>query len=87
MAIRDDITYSVMSEVQRFRSDLLTEEEKAQIKKDVTAFCIIEIRKYCGEDIFNIKAKELEDKGISKLRPQIAKTLVMPSGDNNNGKA
>lgn len=87
MAIRDDITYSVMNEVQRFRSELLTEEEKAQIRKDVTAFCIIEIRKYCGEDIFDIKAKELEDKGISKLRPQVAKVLTMPTEDKNNGKA
>ena len=35
------------------------------------AFCIIEIRKFCGEDIFERKAQELEDKGIKKIRDKI----------------
>ena len=68
MAIRDDINYSMMTEVQRFREKLLTEEEKAQIVEDVMAFCIIEIRKFCGEDIFEKKMEELKDKGIDKIR-------------------
>ena len=68
MAIRDDINYSMMTEVQRFREELLTEEEKNEIIDDVMAFCIIEIRKFCGEDIFEKKMEELKDKGIDKIR-------------------
>lgn len=64
-----------MTEIQRFRSELLTEEEKAQIAKDVTAFCIIEIRKYCGENIFDVKAQKLKESGINKLKAQVAKPL------------
>ncbi len=68
MAIRDDINYSMMTEVQRFREELLTEEEKNEIIDDVMAFCIIEIRKFCGEDIFEMKSEKLKDKGIDKIR-------------------
>ena len=71
MAIRDDINYSMMTEIQRFREELLTEEEKAEIIDDVMAFCIIEIRKFCGEDIFERKVEELKDKGIDKIRQKM----------------
>ena len=30
------------------------------------AFCIIEIRKFCGEDIFERKNEELKRKGIDR---------------------
>lgn len=68
MALRDDINYAMMSEVQRFREELLTEEEQKEIIDDVMAFCIIEIRKFCGEDIFERKQEELKAKGIDKIR-------------------
>jgi len=71
MALRDDINDLMKTEVQRFREEFLTKEEQAQIEKDVMAFCIIEIRKFCGEDIFERKAQELEDKGIKKIRDKI----------------
>ena len=71
MALRKDISDLMKSEVQRFREELLTEKEQKEIEDDVTAFCIIEIRKYCGEDIFDQKAQELKDKGINKLRAQV----------------
>lgn len=71
MALRDDINYAMMSEVQRFREELLTEEEQQEIIDDVMAFCIIEIRKFCGEDIFEVKAQELKDKGIDKARLKV----------------
>ena len=71
MAIRDDINYSMMTEIQRFREELLTEEEKAEIIDDVMAFCIIEIRKFCGEDIFERKMEELKDKGIDKIKQKV----------------
>ena len=68
MAIRQDITDLMATEVQRFREPLLTKEELAQIEKDVTAFCIIEIRKFCGEDIFERKHEELKKKGFDRER-------------------
>lgn len=71
MALRKDINDLMKSEIQRFREELLTEEEQKEIEEDVTAFCIIEIRKYCGKDIFEQKAQELKDKGIDKLRAQV----------------
>lgn len=71
MALRDDINGLMKTEVQRFREELLTEEEQAQIEDDVMAFCIIEIRKYCGKDIFEQKAQELKDKGINKFRQKV----------------
>lgn len=71
MALRDDINYAMMSEVQRFREELLTEEEQQEIIDDVMAFCIIEIRKFCGEDIFEIKLEELKEKGIDKMRQKV----------------
>lgn len=72
MALRDDINYAMMSEVQRFREELLTEEEQQEIIDDVMAFCIIEIRKFCGEDIFEVKAQELKDKGIDKAKLKVS---------------
>ena len=71
MALRDDINYAMMSEVQRFREELLTEEEQKEIIDDVMAFCIIEIRKFCGEDIFERKQEELKAKGIDKIRHEM----------------
>lgn len=71
MALRDDINDLMKSEIQRFREPLLTQEEQAQIEEDVMAFCIIEIRKFCGQNIFEEKAQELKDKGIDKLRAQV----------------
>ena len=71
MALRDDINYAMMSEVQRFREELLTEEEQKEIIDDVMAFCIIEIRKFCGEDIFERKQEELKAKGIDKLKHKV----------------
>lgn len=72
MALRDDINYAMMSEIQRFREELLTEEEQKEIIDDVMAFCIIEIRKFCGEDIFERKMKELkEEKGIDKMKLRV----------------
>ncbi len=68
MAIRKDIEDLTASEVQRFREELLTPEELAQIKEDVMAFCIIEIRKFCGEDIFERKNEELKAKGFDKKK-------------------
>ena len=74
MAIRKDIEDLTASEVQRFREELLTPEELAQIKEDVMAFCIIEIRKFCGEDIFERKNEELKAKGFDreKLKVRLA---------------
>lgn len=71
MALRDDINYAMMSEIQRFREELLTEEEQQEIIDDVMAFCIIEIRKFCGEDIFERKQEELKAKGIDKVRHKV----------------
>lgn len=71
MALRDDINYAMMSEVQRFREELLTEKEQQEIIDDVMAFCIIEIRKFCGENIFEVKAQELKDKGIDKAKLKV----------------
>ena len=71
MAIRDDINYSMMTEIQRFREELLTEEEKKEIIEDVMKFCIIEIRKFCGEDVFEQKTEELRALGIEKARAKL----------------
>ncbi len=71
MAVRDDINDLMKTQVQRFRSELLTEEEQKEIEDDVMAFCIVEIRKFCGQNIFEEKAQELQDKGINKLRAQV----------------
>ena len=68
MALRDDIRDLTATEVQRFREEMLTEKDLEEIMDDVTAFCIFEIRKFCGEDIFEVKARELKDKGINKVR-------------------
>lgn len=75
MALRDDIRDLTATEIQRFREEPLTEKEVAQIMDDVTAFCIIEIRKFCGEDIFEVRAQELKNKGIDKLREKVKVTL------------
>ena len=77
MAIRRDIEDLMASEVQRFREELLTEEELKQIKEDVMAFCIIEIRKFCGEDIFEKKNEELKAKGFDRER---IKARLMKNG-------
>ena len=77
MAIRKDIEDLMASEVQRFREELLTEEELKQIKEDVMAFCIIEIRKFCGEDIFERKNEELKAKGFDRER---IKARLMKNG-------
>ena len=66
MAIRKDIEDLMATEIQRFREPLLTEEELKQIEEDVMAFCIIEIRKFCGEDIFERKNEELKAKGFDR---------------------
>ena len=75
MAYRDDINYAMMNQVQRFREEPLSTEEQEEIVNDVMAFCIIEIRKFCGEDIFERKAEELEEKGINKARAKIKMSL------------
>lgn len=75
MALRDEMNNLMMTEVQRFRDEPLTKEEQAQIVNDVMAFCIIEIRKYCGANIFEVKSKELQEKGINKLRPVATMTI------------
>ena len=74
MAIRKDIEDLTASEVQRFREELLTPEELAQIKEDVMAFCIIEIRKFCGEDIFERKNEELKAKGFDREKLKVRLT-------------
>ena len=71
MALRDEIRDLTATEVQRFREEMLTQEDLEKIMDDVTAFCIIEIRKFCGEDIFEVKAQELKDKGIDKVRQKV----------------
>lgn len=71
MAVRDDINDLMKTQVQRFREELLTEEEQKEIEEDVMAFCIVEIRKFCGENIFEEKAQELAEKGINKVRAQV----------------
>lgn len=71
MALRDEIRDLTATEVQRFREEMLTQEDLDEIMDDVTAFCIIEIRKFCGEDIFEVKAQELKNKGIDKVRQKI----------------
>jgi len=71
MAIRKDIEDLMATEVQRFREELLTEAELAQIKNDVMAFCIIEIRKFCGEDIFERKNEELKEKGFNREKIKV----------------
>lgn len=75
MAYRDELNYAMMNQVQRFREEILTPEEQEEIKRDVMAFCIIEIRKFCGEDIFERKIEELEEKGINKVRAKIEMNL------------
>ena len=74
MAIRRDIEDLMASEVQRFREELLTEEELKTIKDDVMAFCIIEIRKFCGEDIFERKNEELKAKGFDREKIKVRLT-------------
>jgi hypothetical protein len=74
MAIRRDIEDLMASEVQRFREELLTEEELKQIREDVMAFCIIEIRKFCGEDIFERKNEELKAKGFDRDKIKVRLT-------------
>ena len=71
MAIRRDIEDLMATEIQRFREPLLTDKELAQIKEDVMAFCIIEIRKFCGEDIFERKNEELKEKGFDRERIKV----------------
>jgi len=71
MAIRRDIEDLMATEIQRFREPLLTDKELAQIKEDVMAFCIIEIRKFCGEDIFERKNEELKEKGFNRERIKV----------------
>lgn len=71
MALRDDIRDLTATEVQRFREEMLTEKDLEEIMDDVTAFCIIEIRKFCGEDIFEVKAQELKNRGVDKVRQKI----------------
>lgn len=83
MAIRKDIEDLTATEVQRFREELLTEEELKQIRKDVMAFCIIEIRKFCGEDIFERKNEELKAKGINREK---LKVKLTNGKKNSNGK-
>ncbi len=83
MAIRKDIEDLTATEVQRFREELLTEEELEQIRKDVMAFCIIEIRKFCGEDIFERKNEELKAKGINREK---LKVKLTNGKKNSNGK-
>ena len=83
MAIRKDIEDLTATEVQRFREELLTEEELEQIHKDVMAFCIIEIRKFCGEDIFERKNEELKAKGINREK---LKVKLTNGKKNSNGK-
>lgn len=86
MALRDDINYAMMSEIQRFREELLTKEEQDQIIKDVMAFCIIEIRKFCGEDIFEQKMEELKEaKGIDLKKPRIRFELGEENGKKKSG--
>jgi len=68
MALRDDIRDLTATEVQRFREEMLTEKDLEEIMDDVSAFCIIEIRKCCGEDIFEVKAQELKNRGVDKVR-------------------
>ena len=77
MAIRKDIEDLMATEIQRFREPLLTSEELAQIEKDVMSFCIIEIRKFCGEDIFERKNQELKDKGFD--REKIKAKITFPA--------
>ena len=79
MALRDDIRDLTATEVQRFREEMLTQKDLEEIMDDVTAFCIIEIRKFCGEDIFEVKAQELKDKGIDKAREKIKVALEKSS--------
>lgn len=79
MALRDDIRDLTATEVQRFREEMLTQKDLEEIMDDVTAFCIIEIRKFCGEDIFEVKAQELKDKGIDKVREKIKVSLEKSS--------
>jgi len=76
MALRDDIRDLTATEVQRFREEMLTQEDLEKIMDDVTAFCILEIRKFCGEDIFERKVQELKDKGIDKAREKIKVNLT-----------
>ena len=83
MAIRKDIEDLTATEVQRFREELLTEEELEQIRKDVMAFCIIEIRKFCGEDVFERKNEELKAKGINREK---LKVKLTNGKKNSNGK-
>ena len=84
MAIRKDIEDLTATEVQRFREELLTAEELEQIRKDVMAFCIIEIRKSCGEDIFERKNEELKAKGFD--REKIKVRLTKDGKKNSNGR-
>ena len=75
MAIRKDIEDLMATEVQRFRDELLTAEELEQIEKDVMAFCIIEIRKFCGQDIFERKNEELKAKGFDREKTKVKVTI------------
>ena len=76
MSLRRDITDLMATEVQRFRESLLTKNELKQIENDVMAFCIIEIRKFCGEDIFERKNEELKAKGFDKSKQNSIKLKI-----------
>jgi hypothetical protein len=71
----EDIEDLMATEVQRFREPLLTEEDLAQIRDDVMDFCIIEIRKFCGEDIFERKNEELKVKGFDREKIKVKVNL------------
>ena len=47
------------------------------------AFCIIEIRKFCGEDVFERKNEELKAKGINREK---LKVKLTNGKKNSNGK-
>lgn len=84
MALRDDIRDLTATEVQRFREEMLTEKDLEEIMDDVTAFCIIEIRKFCGEDIFEVKAQELKNRGVDKVKRKVRLEGITNEKSNSN---
>ena len=59
MSIRRDMQDLMKTEVQRFKEDKLTPEEEKIIEDDVTACCIVIIRKILGDDFLEEKGAEL----------------------------
>ena len=62
MRLRRELQDSLLTEVQRFKTPKLSAAEEEEIKKDLDAFVILEIRKYGDPNIIEKKAEEMKGK-------------------------